>query len=75
MKTCITCVDLAKRQERKLKRNKINGTLLGIMEKIKTEDFRSIYEYDAFCTNWELICIGQFCTKTTDTVLKRSNPL
>jgi len=39
-------------------------------------DFRSIYEYDAFCTDWQLICIGQvFCTKITDTVLKRSNPL
>jgi len=76
MKTCIQCADLAKKQERKLKRNKINGILLGIMEKIKTGDFRSIYEYDAFCTHWKLICIGQFfCTKITDIVLKRSNPL
>jgi len=42
MKTCTQYADLAKRQERKLKRNKINGTLLGIMEKIETGDFRSI---------------------------------
>jgi len=76
MKTCIQWADLAKRQERKLKKNKINGTLLGIMEKIKTGNLRSIHEYDAFCTDWELICIGQFfCTKIMDIVLKRSNPL
>jgi hypothetical protein len=67
---------MAKRQERKLKKSKINGSLLGIMEKIKIGGFRSIYQYDAFCTDWELICIGQFfCTKIMDIVLKRSNPL
>jgi hypothetical protein len=58
------------------KKKKIKGTLLGIMEKIKTGDFRTIHEYDTFCTDWELICIGQFFhTKITDIVLKRSNPL
>jgi len=38
--------------------------------------FQIYIKYDAFCTDWELICIGQFfCTKITDIVLKISNPL
>jgi hypothetical protein len=60
MKTFIQCADLGKRQEEKLKRNKINGTLLGITDKIKTEDFKCIYECNTLCTDCEIICIVQF---------------